>query len=86
MNGYVLTNVFTTLSAPIENGSVLTVDFTVMAQGGYEGYVARNILVTNNPAAPEGGGNPIPMMSGTGVTLMVLLLMAGGVFLIRRLH
>jgi hypothetical protein len=62
----------------------LTVVLTSLTDGGSEGYVARNILVTAADQPSGGGGEPIPTISETGVAIMVLLLIAGAVFLFRR--
>ncbi len=85
VNGTTLSNVFQTFSTAITLGSQLTVVLTVTTDGGYEGYVARDILVTDYDPA-QGGGEPIPTLSLMGAAAMVLLLMAGAVFLFRRLR
>ncbi|RLE25740.1 MAG: hypothetical protein DRJ65_07065 [Acidobacteria bacterium] len=88
VDGVTLSNYFQTFSTPIPAGSQLTVVLTALTDGGYEGYAARNILVTatTDEPPPGGGGEPIPVLSMTGVAAMALLLMAGAVFLFRRLH
>ena len=47
--------------------------------------VARNLLVTDYDPT-QGGGEPIPTLSSLAMAAMVLLLMAGGVFLFRRVQ
>ncbi|MCK5379399.1 MAG: hypothetical protein KAJ78_08335 [Acidobacteria bacterium] len=85
VDGVNLYNDFQTFSTPISAGSQLTVVFTALAQGTYEGYAARDILVTDYDPT-QGGGEPIPALSLTGIAAMVLMLMAGAVFLFRRLR
>jgi len=88
VDGVTLYNHFQTFSTAIPAGSQLTLVLTTLAQGGYEGYVARNIRVsadTDEPP-PGGGGAPIPTLSMIGIAAMALMLMAGAVFLFRRLR
>jgi hypothetical protein len=86
VNGTTLYNAFQSFSTAIPTtGSQLTVVLTSLTDGGSEGYVARNILVTAaDQPPPGGGGEPIPTISETGIAIMVLLLIAGAVFLLRR--
>ncbi len=85
VNGVALSNVFQTFLTPIPSGSQVTVVLTAVADGGSEGYVARNIVISDYDPT-QGGGEPIPTLSEAGIALMTLLLMAGGVFLFRRLR
>jgi len=85
VDGVTLMNYFQTFSTSVASGSQLTVTLTAIAEGGSVAYGVRNILVTDSPAA-QVDGVPIPMLSSAGIAAMVLLLMAGGAFLIRRLH
>ncbi len=87
VNGVTLYNHFQTFSTPIPTGSQLTLTLTALTDGGSEGYVARNILVTASTQPPSGGGGePIPTITGTGIAVMVLLLAAGALVLFRRRH
>ncbi len=85
VDGTTLANFFQTFWTPITTGSQLTVVLTALADGGSEGYAVRNILVTDYDPT-QGGGLPIPTLSWTGIAAMVLMLMAGAVFLFRRLR
>ncbi len=85
VNGTPLSNVLQTFVTPISTGSQLTVTLTALADGGSEGFVVRNIVVRDNPTG-QGGGTPIPTLSAAGILSLVLLLMGGGIFLIRRLY
>lgn len=85
VNGTTISNVFSTFATSIDAGSQLTVVLTVVANGGSEGYVVRDILVTDYEAG-QGGGEPIPTLSSLAMVAMALLLMAGGVFLFRRMQ
>lgn len=85
VNGLTMDNNFQTFSTDITPGSQLTVVLTATTDGGSEAYVVRNILVTDY-VGPIEGGEPIPTLSGMGIAAMVLLLLAGGVFLVRRLN
>ncbi len=88
VDGVTLFNGFQTFSTAIPAGSQLTLVLTTLAQGGSEGYVARNIRVsadTDDPP-PGGGGVPIPTLSMIGIAAMALMLMAGAVFLFRRIR
>lgn len=84
-NGEMLTNDFETFVTSIPSGSQLTVNLEVTVDGGSESYVVRNILVTDYDPT-QGGGEPIPTLSGMAMAAMVLLLMAGGIFLFRRMR
>jgi len=83
VNGTTLSNFFRTFSTPITTGSQLTVVLTATVDGSSEGYAVRDIVVSNY-APGQGGGQPIPTLSMVGVAAMVLMLMAGAVFLFRR--
>lgn len=83
-NGQELNNVLRTFTTNIPSGSQLTVTLTSLTDGGYEGFVVRNILVTDGNQAPPMGGEPIPAITGAGIAAMILLLAAAGVFVFRR--
>ncbi len=88
VDGVTLFNGFQTFSTPIPAGLQLTLVLAALADGGSESYAVRNIRIsadTDDPP-PGGGGEPIPTISGTGIAIMALLLMAGAVFLFRRLR
>jgi len=85
VNGTTLSNQFQTFATSIAAGSQVTVILEAFTNGGSEGYAARNILVTNYDPA-QGGGEPIPTLSWTGIAAMALMLMAGAVVLFRRLR
>ena len=85
VDGITLYNELQTFSTSISTGSELTVELTSLTDGGSEAFVLRNIMVTSY-TEPVTGGQPIPTASATGIAVMVLLLVAGGVFLLRRMR
>lgn len=87
VDGVTLSNEFSSFSTPISVGTELTVVLTTVADGGSEAYVVRNMMVQGTTDNGQGGGGqPIPTLSGLAVVAMALLLMAGGLFLFRRLQ
>jgi len=87
VDGVTLYNAFQTFSTSIPSGSQLTVTLTALTDGGSEGYVARNIVVSGDTGGgPGGGGDPIPTLSPVGISAMLLLLAGCGFALLRRLY
>jgi hypothetical protein len=85
VDGVPLSNVFTSFATPIPSGTFLTVTLTAVTDGTYECYAARNIVVRDGSGGAAAQA-PVPTLSWQGITVMVLLLLAGGMLLIRRLH